>query len=183
MCGIYLITNTITNKVYIGQSIQIERRWLEHKARAFNSNSNCYDNPLYRSIRKYGADAFVLSVICECEPEQLNELEAHYITKFDCITPKGYNIQQPAQICAALYSKRVCKNCGKPISYTAEHHLCRECYTTSTRIVERPSAEELESLLKQSNFTAVGKMFGVSDNAIRKWCRGYGLSDKAKDYK
>ena len=74
MCGIYLITNTTTNKVYIGQSIQIERRWSEHKARAFNSNTNCYDSPLYRSIRKHGVDAFVLSVICECEPEQLNEI-------------------------------------------------------------------------------------------------------------
>lgn len=183
MCGIYLITNTITNKVYIGQSIQIERRWSEHKARAFNNNANCYDNPLYRSIRKYGVDAFVLSIICECEPEQLNELEAYYITKFDCVSPKGYNVQQPEQICATIYSKRICQNCGKPISYATEHQLCRECYTTSTRIVDRPSAEELEKLLRQSNFSAVGRMFGVSDNAIRKWCRGYGLSDKAKDYK
>ena len=37
--------------------------------------------------------------------------------------------------------------------------------------------------LRESNFSAVGRKYGVSDNAIRKWCASYGLPTKAKDYK
>ena len=34
MIGIYKITNKINNKCYIGQSVNVERRWHEHKTRA-----------------------------------------------------------------------------------------------------------------------------------------------------
>ena len=43
------------------------------------------------------------------------------------------------------------------------------------RKVERPSAEELTELLKNHSWVALGKRFGVSDNAIRKWAKSYGL--------
>ena len=183
MCGIYLITNTITKKVYVGQSNNIGRRWSEHKARAFNANNNCYDNPLYRSMRKYGVEAFIMSILCECNPEELNELEAYYINKFNSVTPNGYNVQTAEQVFVPISTAHRCKKCGKSISYGTVNSLCRECYVLSTRKVERPSAEELYQLLQNNNFSAVGRLFGVTDNAVRKWCRAYGLSDKAKDYK
>lgn len=41
------------------------------------------------------------------------------------------------------------------------------------RKVERPGPKELEILLKKSNFVQVGKMYGVSDNAVRKWLKHY----------
>jgi very-short-patch-repair endonuclease len=51
------------------------------------------------------------------------------------------------------------------------------------RRVERPSKEELGRLLQESNFTAIGKTYGVSDNAIRRWCKTYGLPYRRKDMK
>lgn len=51
------------------------------------------------------------------------------------------------------------------------------------RRVERPSKEELSRLLQESNFTSIGKTYGVSDNAIRKWCKTYGLPYRKKDIK
>ena len=184
MCGIYLITNTITNKVYIGQSVNIYRRWSEHKARAFASNNNCYEKPLYRSMRKYGVEAFVLSILCECSVEELDNKEKEYITKFNSVVPNGYNILDENNI-PYNAKPRVCIKCGKEISYGTVNQLCRECYTTSTRLVERPSKEELQQILfdNNGNFTAVSKDFGVSDNAIRKWCKDYNLPFHSKDYK
>ena len=38
-CGIYKITNKINQKIYIGKSIRIERRWSEHKAEINNLNN------------------------------------------------------------------------------------------------------------------------------------------------
>ena len=36
-------------------------------------------------------------------------------------------------------------------------------------------------LIKNKTFVQIGKDYGVSDNTIRKWCKGYGLPYKKKD--
>jgi len=41
------------------------------------------------------------------------------------------------------------------------------------RKVERPSKEELENMLKDTSYVAVGKKYGVSDNSVRKWAKSY----------
>lgn len=41
------------------------------------------------------------------------------------------------------------------------------------RRVERPSLEELKILISENGYTGTGKIFGVSDNAIRKWLKSY----------
>lgn len=77
-----------------------------------------------------------------------------------------------------------CKVCGKEISHGSTY--CPDCYAISIRKVEqRPSANELIKILKENkgNFTRVAQIFNVSDNAIRKWCRGYNIPDHSKDYK
>lgn len=51
------------------------------------------------------------------------------------------------------------------------------------KVKERPSKEALVNLLREHSFVAVGKMYGVSDNTVRKWCVYYGMSTKARDYK
>ena len=50
-----------------------------------------------------------------------------------------------------------------------------------SRIVERPSREELKILIREKPFTQIGEMYGVSDNAIRKWCDAEGLPRKKTD--
>ena len=62
-CGIYKITNKINNKVYIGKSIYIERRWYEHKTDMNNINKQ---NHLYNAMRKYGKDNFLFEIIELC---------------------------------------------------------------------------------------------------------------------
>ena len=43
------------------------------------------------------------------------------------------------------------------------------------RKVVRPSSGKLQRLIDTKSFCAVGRMYGVSDNAIRKWCKSYNL--------
>ena len=50
-------------------------------------------------------------------------------------------------------------------------------------MVSRPSREELKNMIRTSNFTQIGRDFGVSDNAIRKWCDSYGLPRHSKEIK
>ena len=74
MIGIYKITNTVTGQFYIGKSVDIKRRWTEHKTPKASGNDS-----LHSDMRKYGIDNFKFEVIEECDKEKLLERELHYI--------------------------------------------------------------------------------------------------------
>lgn len=74
VCGIYKVTNKVNGKFYIGQSVDIKRRWSEH--RILNRDETL---SLKRALRKYGVENFIFSVIEECLDYMLNEREEHYI--------------------------------------------------------------------------------------------------------
>lgn len=76
-----------------------------------------------------------------------------------------------------------CSECGKNITSYSDTGLCLECYQKSTRIAVRPTREELKKMIRTLPFTTIGKEFGVSDNAIRKWCRAENLPSRANDIK
>jgi len=63
-----------------------------------------------------------------------------------------------------------CK-CGKLIDNRSD--MCEDCYRISIRKVERPSYELLKKEVNDTNYCAVGRKYGVSDNAIRKWIKQY----------
>lgn len=90
MIGIYKITNKINGNAYIGQSVDIEKRWKSHKKRAYCSTGKEFEKTLYRAIRKYGLDNFRFEVLEECSENNLNELEYYYIQKYDTYQ-NGYN--------------------------------------------------------------------------------------------
>ena len=58
--------------------------------------------------------------------------------------------------------------------------LWRNLPRLNLRKVVRPSKEELISLVDSSSYLAIGKKFGVSDNAVRKWFKYYGMSAPRK---
>lgn len=82
------------------------------------------------------------------------------------------------------YVKR-CRYCDKEYKTTFEDSIyCSvACSSMVTRKCERPGKDTLYSLLKHNNFTSVGKMFGVSDNAVRKWCKDYSIPYKSAYYR
>ena len=61
--------------------------------------------------------------------------------------------------------------------------MCVECYRLSSRKTEWPSKEELKELIRTKSFVQIGKDFGVSDNAVRRWCKGYNLPTRMSDIK
>ena len=78
------------------------------------------------------------------------------------------------------HSGRLCLTCQGPVSDVSRSGLCVTCFNReprTTRKAERPAREELLRLIAEHGYTGVGRQFGVSDNAIRKWLRSY--SDKS----
>lgn len=72
-----------------------------------------------------------------------------------------------------------CKRCGREISSGADY--CPECASFIRRTCDRPSREELKILIREKPFTQIAEIYGVSDNAIRKWCDGYKLPRKKSE--
>lgn len=70
-----------------------------------------------------------------------------------------------------------CTNCGTEISTGSS--LCVSCRNITQRTVDRPQRDELKRLLRSYSFLAIGKMFGVTDNAVRKWCDSENLPRKS----
>lgn len=90
MTGIYKITNQINGKAYIGQSVNIGKRWTAHRGKPFEVGCDEYETPLYRAIRKYGLDNFSFEVLEECKVDQLNAREKYWIGYYDTFF-SGYN--------------------------------------------------------------------------------------------
>lgn len=67
--GIYKITNTVNNKVYIGSSSFIQARFRTHKR---HLRKNMHENKhLQNSYNKYGENCFSFEIIEKCEVENL----------------------------------------------------------------------------------------------------------------
>ena len=76
---------------------------------------------------------------------------------------------------------KYCIDCGKPIHQTSQR--CVECNNIHQQKCVRPTREELKSLIQNYSFLQIGKMYGVSDNAIRNWCTQNNLPVKREDIK
>jgi len=115
---IYKITNTVTNKCYIGQTRS--HRLNHSKYRPFgylgrfkdhineaNSNKKNQSWYLNSSILKYGSTNFICTKLLECKIEELDENESKYISEFDTKYPNGYNLTDGGQRGANLRCEKI----------------------------------------------------------------------------
>mgnify|MGYP001567168099 CR=1 FL=1 len=88
--GIYKIVNKINNKIYIGQSINIEERFKQHK----RSLNKYLKYPLYRAFKKYGIENFEFIIIEEViNIRDLDQREQYWLDHYQSYLPKkGYNL-------------------------------------------------------------------------------------------
>ena len=86
---IYKITNTLNDKVYIGQTIKtVQKRFTQHKN---NSNKEYFSQiVLYKAFNKYGIENFVCEEIEEVPNDKLDEREKYWIEYYDSYF-NGYN--------------------------------------------------------------------------------------------
>jgi group I intron endonuclease len=134
---IYKITNIITNKVYIGQTIttfkkrynkggdsNIERVYNTHK---YNKEHNfSYNKHLLSSIEKYGLDSFDVDVEFDIaySKEELDFKEDYWIIYFDSIN-NGYNNRRGGangSPCKETLLKMSITNKGENNPFYGKHH-------------------------------------------------------------
>lgn len=146
---IYKITNTINNKVYIGQTILDNpmHRWKEHYDAYKDKSKNTY---LYRAMRYHGITNFVFQIIEKRIPyANINEREKYYIKQYKSNNPDyGYNL-----------------TLGGDTSYNSKY-------------TEETIRKVIETIINNPNMslTKIGKLFNMSAGLISDincgdiWC-------------
>jgi group I intron endonuclease len=121
---VYVITNTINNKRYIGQTVQkLEARWKRHTYPSRNM-------AISRAIKKHGSEHFNIRVLARCVSiEEMNHREAYYIKLFNTLCPNGYNLdsggknkithQSTKDKLSKIHKGRI----GKPLSTKTKERL------------------------------------------------------------
>ena len=124
MYQIYKITNQKNGMVYIGSSIEVERRWRQHKEASINEKDHHYNYPLMIAFREFGIANFTFEIVDTLPDHQaMIKAEHDWIVKENCVVPNGYNqthqtdspLLDPAiakkmsDTKRAKYGKRVCE--------------------------------------------------------------------------
>lgn len=143
LCGIYKVTNQLNNKVYIGQSEDIYKRWEAHKVRAYNEK---YQYKFYEAVRKYGLENFVFTIIELCDFERLDEREQYWIKYYDSYN-NGYNSTEGGD---TLWKEAIQKTQKIVLQYDLDGNFIKQF----------PSAHEAE------------RQTGIQFTLICKVCRG-----------
>lgn len=84
--GIYVLTHIATGRKYVGQSVDVESRYRQHKKAHANTK-------IAHAIKKYGVSAFSFDVVDRCSREDLNQREKFWIEHFKCLSPDGFNLK------------------------------------------------------------------------------------------
>lgn len=89
ICGIYKITNLLTQQYYIGQSVDVAQRWKDHTKCGLGIEAPA-TNKLYKAMQEDGVWNFSFELMEKCSREELNEKERLWIEMYQ--TDKfGYN--------------------------------------------------------------------------------------------
>lgn len=88
-CGVYRIDNLVNGKCYVGSSINMAKRWLDHR-RDLDANKH-RNGKLQRAWHKYGAEAFSFYAVLACDPDEVLAYEQCIIDALDAVA-SGYNI-------------------------------------------------------------------------------------------
>jgi group I intron endonuclease len=176
---VYLITNTISGKRYVGQTItSLEARWNQHKKIA----SCTY---LHAAIKKHGEENFSIEAICEPPTvELMNEIEAEYIERYNTLSPTGYNLTKGGAAPrhhADTRKKMSLSHTGKPNPYghnwTQERRERKrqQClgFNNPNSKLKPGQPEEICRLYETDEYSQVqlAKIFSVDQTCISKVIR------------
>lgn len=88
MYAIYIITNTVNAKQYVGITNDLKRRWRRHR----NANDG---QLLHRAILKHGIDAFVFTHFADAfDADAAKSIEKMLIAEHNTLSPHGYNLTE-----------------------------------------------------------------------------------------
>lgn len=90
-CGIYMIEEIGTGRMYIGQALNIGERWAEHVKAGLGIGSTIYQtNKFYKVMHDKGPEKFTFCILEECPKADLNAREKYWIEFYNAVS-FGFN--------------------------------------------------------------------------------------------
>ena len=125
MCGVYKIINLVNDKIYIGSSKDIVRRWNDH-IRSLETNIHANQH-LQNAWNKYGRKCFKFEIIEQCDEQYQFEREQYYIDLYKPFQNNGYNIVQKISndLIGGVTIQKECCRCHK--LFEATSNLLKYC--------------------------------------------------------
>jgi len=152
---IYKITNTLTNKCYIGETIEKDpnTRFRAHM-KLIRKGKGC---PALRdAVLKHGEENFKFEVLLQCPDEDRFRLEKEYIQQYNSMVPNGYNILEGGQCGGGFKGKTHTQETRNKISEMGKKHFKNpaELLAHSQRVkkyYENPENREKASIALKSS--------------------------------
>lgn len=172
--GIYLISDTIHDRVYVGQSVNVPQRLCIHKALLKRGvHKNVY---LQRSYNKCNGDGFKFIVLEYCPTEKLDEREKAWIESFQSTDrDKGYNIQSGGHEGHTWNEEARAARSGQGNPMYGRHHS--QEFVQRIRLINRASSDKLtvdnvekikQALADGVTQTELSKAYNVTISTINK---------------
>lgn len=164
--GIYCITNTLDNKKYIGQSVNLKKRWNTH---LWLLKSNKHFNIHLQRAYNLNPDKFVFEVLEYCDNSKLNDREIFYINKYGTMI-NGYNLCEggnstKGRICTEETKEKISKS--------------KTGVKVKQEVIEKRTKTLKDRLNNDSEFRE-RFMHLVKKNLKGGWNKGVACSDKQK---
>lgn len=186
MATIYLITNKINNKSYIGLTIRdnVKERWREHCKKSRSGVS-----ALTSAILKYGKNNFEFTVLeYTAFPESR---EQYYIKQYNTLSPNGYNLTTGGESPKFTEKELVRRSefmKGKPgynLGKKQDPSWCEARIKNRRKSVIGINIKD-NTILEFVSVTAAGRYFNAGSSAISAVCLGkynsaYGYKWKFKE--
>lgn len=149
--GVYIITNTINGKTYIGAALDFEGRWNRHRSDLrLNRHHNLH---LQRSWNKYGEEAFGFGVL-----EYLDNLDELYLAEQFWVNVYGeenkelYNIATPGK--------------APMLGFAVSEETCHKI---SRGLKGKPKSEEHKRKLSEANKGQIPWNLGKNHTKEARW--------------
>lgn len=188
---IYLVTNKVNGKRYVGQTtVSVQSRWTRHCwASAVVKNM-----PIATAIKKYGKENFTVETLAECaSQEALDAAELHFATELNTFSPHGYNLRAGrgrGSVSAEFREKMRQAALGKKASPETRRRLSqvhlgvRQTAETRQKLSEHNKGKRASDLCYQRSVEATAKTYELVNPTgyrvcftnMRKLCRQHGLS-------
>ena len=187
--GIYCIEEKSSNKKYVGSSLDISKRFRDHKGKL---NKNKHENSyLQNSWNKVGESFFIFYLLEECSSDILDEKECFWIDKLNTVDRLyGYNLTYGGNRNKKV-SKETCEKIsqsltGKPHSLNAIEHMRKSAIGRKHSAMTKEEMSKSRMGNKNSFFgkkkdNSSSKYFGVSYRKNRdRWVVAMSVNSKVK---
>ena len=135
--GIYKITNKINGHSYIGLSKDIQKRWSDHKTKAYCSKrEDDRRKALYCAFRKYGLENFTFEIVEEIDAndlEKMKEREIYWIKYYNTYEDKAQYNETPGGDLPCKNTIHLGEDHGMAKLTEKDVVFCRECYRKGLR--------------------------------------------------